>query len=129
MGGRKIAVKLQKEGYTISCSHTDRLVTPLLKEHRIVPARAWYKGITASTTTRVAAYEPPSVQNPGDLVHIDTLHVHIPRKGMWYQMSAKDTVSRMAHSDIYPRCEERISRRTIKRRHRDISLSYSLRAH
>ena len=110
-GARKIAVMLTREGYTISFSQADRLVTVLLREKKIVPARGHFLGKQKRKTPYIRQPKPETPTAPGDILQVDSLYLG----AAGWQITGIDVVSRVAVTDIFPACTAKAARALLIR--------------
>jgi len=105
-GKKKLVVLLRREGIQLSASSVGRvmkrlkdrgvLVEPLnVRLARAARKRRW--------KPRYAMRKPPGYQinAPGDLVQLDTLHIHFRHNQTRYQFSSRDAISRWDISRAY----------------------------
>jgi len=96
-GKRKLVPLLRAEGCTLSEATVGRIVRRLKRSGRLVePKRRMHRRprpVRPHATRKPAAYRP---QHPGDLLQIDTVHLHTDTGSQLRQFSAIDVVSRVA---------------------------------
>ena len=96
-GKRKLVVLLRAEGCTLSEATVGRILRRLKQSGRLIePKRATLRRsrpIRPHAVRKPATYRP---QQPGDLVQIDTVHLHTTDGSSLRQFSAIDVVSRIS---------------------------------
>ena len=96
-GKRKLAPLLQAAGHALSEATIGRILRRLKRSGRLIEPkrqiRRRSRPVRPHATRKPAAYQP---QQPGDLVQIDTVHLHTTTGEQLRQFSAIDVVSRVA---------------------------------
>lgn len=95
---------LKQEGVTVSLSSVKRT----LKRHGLLKSRSpWHK--TCKSPHR------PDVASPGDLVEMDTIHIHTITGERFYIYTLLDVRSRWAFAEVTPKIDTRRSLSFLKR--------------
>lgn len=109
-GKEKIKVLLEADGLVASVSTVGRILTDLKRRHQIPIVTAKKRWKPKRKARRPYAIRKPKdyvVQEPGDIVQVDTLDLH-PFPGVHFKhFTARDVVSRWDVVEVYPKASSR----------------------
>ncbi len=109
-GKEKIKVLLELEGINLSVSSVGRIIQELKKRKAIPEVRYKTRWKGTRKQKRPYAIRKPKgylVENPGDIVQVDTLDIHPFPAIHFKHFTARDVVSRWDVLAVYPRARSR----------------------
>ena len=115
-GKEKLAILLEREGFSVSASTVGRVLRELMQRGRIQrlgwrPQRIWRPRPARAHARRQRPFE--KALHPGDLIQIDTLHEY-SNLHVRYHFSAVDPTRKFAHARLFASARSRNAERFLR---------------